>query len=512
MGPDAPLPTDEKIRSDDHNEDVVGDEDLIKRNPSAINPLDALGLDDWRAVEKKVVRRLDMTILPMLWVLYLSNYLDRTNIAQARLNDFDQNLNLGPQGYNTAVALLTVGYMIGQLPSNMLLTRVRPGIYLSGCALIWSVVSACTAAANNETSLFVIRFFLGLTEAPLFPGAVFILSAWYTRKELALRITILYSGLVLGQACSGLIAAGVFYGLSNVNGLYGWQWLFILEAASGAAVAILAFFVIPDFPHSKTGAAMWYMTDEMRAVATARMQADRVSESESDNGVMYGVKLCVKDYKLYVFCFFNLCMTSSYGFNFFFPTIVNGLGFGVEQDTSLPVEERASNHVALLMTAPPYIFAAFVSFAFAWNSDRIKDRSFHIIPALCLSVVGFVITVSTLNNAARYFAAFLFTPGSFSANPLVYTWAVSTMNTTPEKRAAAGAIINMSGHVGNIISPYFFDDGQAPRYLVAFIIMMAFAVVTLLCALFTRWRLIIENKALKRKADETGGRYVPFTL
>jgi predicted MFS family arabinose efflux permease len=182
------------------------------------------------------------------------------------------------------------------------------------------------------------------------------------------------------------------------------------------------------------------------------------------------------------------------------------------------------------MTAPPYIFAAFVSFAFAWNSDRIKDRSFHIIPALCLSVVGFVITVSTLNNAARYFAAFLFTPGSFSANPLVYTWAVSTMNTTPEKRAAAGAIvsscfsyihvsaadknhqINMSGHVGNIISPYFFDDSQAPRYLVASIIMMAFAIVTLLCALFTRWRLIIENKALKRTADETGGRYVPFTL
>jgi MFS family permease len=217
------------------------------------------------------------------------------------LNDFDVNLGLTSQGYNTAVALLTVGYMIGQLPSNMLLTRVRPGIYLSGCALIWSVVSACTAAAHNETSLFVIRFFLGLTEAPLFPGAVFILSAWYTRKELALRITILYSGLVLGQACSGLIAAGVFYGLSGVNGLYGWQWLFILEAASGAAVAILAFFVIPDFPYSKTGAAMWYMTDDMRAVATARMQADRVSEAESDHGVMYGIKLCVRDYKLYVF-------------------------------------------------------------------------------------------------------------------------------------------------------------------------------------------------------------------
>lgn len=199
------------------------------------------------------------------------------------------------------MALLTVGYMIGQLPSNMLLTRVRPGIYLSGCALIWSIVSACTAAAHNEGSLYAIRFFLGVTESPLLPGAVFILSSWYTRKELALRITIMYSGLVLGQACSGLIAAGVFFGLSNVNGLYGWQWLFILEAASGAIVAIIAFFIIPDFPHSKTGAAMYFMTDEMRTVAAARMQADRVSEAESDHGVMYGIKLACMDYKLYVF-------------------------------------------------------------------------------------------------------------------------------------------------------------------------------------------------------------------
>ena len=140
-------------------------------------------------------------------------------------------------------------------------------------------------------------------------------------------------------------------------------------------------------------------------------------------------------------------------------------GFGVEQDTSLPVEEHASNHVALLMTAPPYIFAAFVSFAFAWNSDRIKDRSFHIIPALCLSVVGFVITVSTLNNAARYFAAFLFTPGSFSANPLVYTWAVSTMNTTPEKRAAAGAIVCscFDINLASVANRLSLDQHERPR-------------------------------------------------
>lgn len=216
-------------------------------------------------------------------------------------------------------------------------------------------------------------------------------------------------------------------------------------------------------------------------------------------------------------------MTSSYGFNFFFPTIVTGMGFGDD-------DPEGPNTVVLLLTAPPYIFAALVSFAFAWNSDRIKDRSYHIMPALALSTTGFVITVATLNAPARYFASFLFTPGSFSANPLVYTWAVSTLSTTPAKRAAAGAIVrllqncllpklanrmiqvNMVGHCGNIVSPYFFDNTQAPRYLVAFIIMMVFAALTFSCAAVTRWRLVVENKALKRKAELTGERYVPFTL
>lgn len=70
----------------------------------------------------------------------------------------------------------------------------------------------------------------------------------------------------------------------------------------------------------------------------------------------------------------------------------------------------------------------------------------------------------------------------------------------------------MAGHIGNVVSPYFFDDSQSPRYLQAFIIMMAFAAATVCCAITARWRLIVENKALKRKADETGTRYVPFTL
>lgn len=124
-------------------------------------PIANLGLADWRATERKLVRALDLTLMPTLWLTYLNNYLDRTNIAQAMLGGLDDDLGLSGQGYSTALSILTAGYMIGQLPSNMLLTRVRPSIYLPSVVVIWSIISACTALAKTPTQLFVIRFFLG---------------------------------------------------------------------------------------------------------------------------------------------------------------------------------------------------------------------------------------------------------------------------------------------------------------------------------------------------------------
>ena len=126
------------------------------------------------------------------------------------------------------------------LPSNMAITRIRPSWYLPGAAMLWSIVSASTASATSFGGLVTIRFFLGIVEAPLFPGAVYVMSCWYTRKELALRYAVLYTGLVLAMAVSGLIAAGVFAGLHGTMGLAGWQWLFILEGAIGFALAVAA--------------------------------------------------------------------------------------------------------------------------------------------------------------------------------------------------------------------------------------------------------------------------------
>ncbi|KAJ4991056.1 major facilitator superfamily transporter [Stagonosporopsis vannaccii] len=460
--------------------------------------VEALGIEDWQAKEKQIVRRLDLTLMPQLWILYMFNYLNRNNLAQARLDeDFEATLNLGNTDYSTAVALLTVGYMLAQLPSNMLITRVRPQLYLPICAIIWSGVSAATAGVSNPGELFAVQIVLGIVEAPLFPGAVFLMSCWYTRRELALRTALLYSGLVLAQAFSGLIAAGVLSGMVGVAGLKGWQWLFILEGALSAFFALTAFFILPNYPHTKSGGQMWIMTEDMRKIAVARIQADRV-EAHSESTVWQGLRLALTDVKTYIFIFMNIFMTSSYGFNNFFPTMVRGFGVG-------------NRTISLLLTAPPYILGTAVSFLVAWSSDRKKERGFHIMANNCCAIVGFIISVATLNTAARYTAAFLYTSGSFSANALVYTWAVSSLGQTPEKRAAGGAIVNICGHLGNVMSPYFFPDSDSPRYTMAMILQIVFAGLTLCMAFTSKTYLKKQNKKLKAASDQTGSFYNPFT-
>jgi MFS family permease len=126
------------------------------------------------------------------------------------------------------------------------------------------------------------------------------MSCWYTQRELALRTAILYSGLVLAQAFSGLIAAGVFSGMTGLVGIEGWKWLFILEAALSAFFAFTAFWILPNYPHSKNESAMWSMSEDMRRIAVARIQADRVEQC-ADSTVWQGLRLALSDTKTYIF-------------------------------------------------------------------------------------------------------------------------------------------------------------------------------------------------------------------
>ncbi|GKT76831.1 MFS transporter [Colletotrichum tofieldiae] len=198
----------------------------------------------------------------------------------------------------------------------MFLTRTRPSIYMSACMIAWAAVSAATAGVKNYSGLVACRFFLGFVEAPFYPGALYLLSIFYTRKELATRISLLYTGQVVSTGCSGLIAAATFSTLDKVKGISGWQWLFIIEGSVTALVAIFGFFLLPDDP----SVTRW-LTEEERKLAVDRIRRDTVGQQERGS-TLDGLKQACKDPKTWLFCLMQNLHISACSFNNFFPTIV----------------------------------------------------------------------------------------------------------------------------------------------------------------------------------------------
>ncbi|KAJ0272619.1 hypothetical protein COL940_010347 [Colletotrichum noveboracense] len=355
---------------------------------------DDLGMseEEYAAVEKSLTRKLDFTLVPVVWILYLFNYLDRNNIAQARLSTFEKDLGLTGNQFNVAVSILNI--------------------------------------------------------------------------------------------------AGVLSGLEGARGIAGWQWLFIIEGAGSFAAAILGAMLLPDFPGQKSGVAKWLLTDKEQKVAVERIRRDRVLLPEADSSVWNGLKLAVKDARTWVFVVMLTANHSAYGFNNFFPTIVKGFKLG-------------NNTLTLILTAPPYLLATVVAFLTAFSSDRRKERGFHISVPQGVACIGFIISVSTINNAARYVAAFLYICGCFSSNAIVFSWASSTLNQTPEKRACATAIINLLSQLGNIWSPYFFPSTDSPRYVMANLLMMASSALSIVTCAIMKVMLTRANKKLKVEGRDT---------
>jgi MFS family permease len=179
-------------------------------------------------VEKSMKRKLDLRC-SLFVVIYIMNYLDRNNMGAAKLKGLQRDLGIeGDESkFQTCLSILYVGYILMQVPSNMLINTIsRPSIYISAVMLMWGLVSTLSGITTGFSGMVATRFFLGFVEAAFLPGALMILSKWYTRRELTKRNAILFCGNLISNAFSSLIGAGV---LSNMEGTLGhsaWRWLF----------------------------------------------------------------------------------------------------------------------------------------------------------------------------------------------------------------------------------------------------------------------------------------------
>lgn len=274
------------------------------------------GSHAWDAAEeKRLVRKMDLRIFPIMIILFILNFIDRNNFANARLRGLEDDLNLTDVQYQTCISILLVGYVSMQIPSNMILNKLtRPSWYLCGCVCVWGVISALTALSNNATGAILCRFFLGCVEASFFPGSIYFLSRWYTSKEMQLRVTILNLGnlayvqrraVIVPQALltenraqgfGGLVAAGILGDMDYKGGVRAWQWLFIIEGAITVAIGLSAIFILPDYP----GTTSW-LSERERFIAEKRLALDvGLVEEKADESALGGLKLAVKDPKVWL--------------------------------------------------------------------------------------------------------------------------------------------------------------------------------------------------------------------
>ncbi|RSH89851.1 hypothetical protein EHS25_001837 [Saitozyma podzolica] len=432
-------------------------------------------------VEKSLKRKLDARC-SLFVIIYILNYLDRNNISAARLKGLQADLKLSNTDYSTCLSILYVGYILMQVPSNMIVNRIsRPSIYIGVAMLLWGMISTLSGVVTSFGGMVATRFCLGFVEAAFLPGALLILSKWYTRRELTLRNAILFGGNLISNAFSSLVAAGV---LSNMNGVLGhaaWRWLFYIEGAATMFVAILAMFLLPDLPTNSRG-----FTEEELQVAQIRLLED-VGEADQDSaeeGVFDGLFMAVKDVKIYLMMLTLTAYVIGLSFNAFFPSLTATLGFGY-----VPT---------LLMSAPPWVFSVIVSMLNAWHADRTQEKFWHIVVPILFGLVGFIISMATLQTAARYVALFL-QAQSYAGFIVFYSWISSSFPRPPAKRAVALALINAFSQLGNIAGSYVWnmtENGYRKSYGT---VTAMFGITIVGCFAF---KMILVNLNKKLEAGE----------
>ncbi|TKA23607.1 hypothetical protein B0A50_07441 [Salinomyces thailandicus] len=472
-------------KDDKFHQEVLHDHDVTgKTSDEEAAHLSELTAEE-KVVEKQLRRKIDSLIMPLVILVYLMNYIDRNNYAAARLQGLEEDLNLQGSDYQVGLSILFVGYVLMQVPSNLLLNfSGRPSWYLGFFVIAWGLVSLLTSQVKDFGDIVACRFILGVVEAPFFAGVLFYLSKWYTKSELNLRMSIFYSGSLLSGAFGNLIAAGILNGLAGARGLSAWQWLYIIEGSITMAIGVIIVFILPDFPHTWS-----LLSEEMKQVANRRMALDAAEADIDEAGGMSqvkGMKAAFTDPKTYLLAIMYHCTTGAAGFQNFFPSLTEEL-YDDEVD-------------ALLLVAPPYIFMVIWSLTHGILSDKFRNRFWFFLYPVPLVMIGAFIFMFTENFGARYFSLFLLV-FIFATNGTIYAWIANAIPRPPAKRATALAFVNSIGNAASIWTPFTYDEGPNGQYREAMGINVGLVGIAGIGAVLLRFILEKENKQLARLED-----------
>jgi len=437
--------------------------------------------------EKKLWRKIDLRLMPILTAMYLFSFLDRGNIGNARLQGLTTQLHLLGNQYNIALTMYFIPYCVFECPANLVLKRFRPSRWLPGITVAWGIVMTLMGIVKSYPQLVGARVCLGVAEAGLFPGVVYYLTLWYPRHMLQYRIGIFFGAASIAGAFSGLLAFGISF-MAGTAGLLGWSWIFILEGIATVIVGVVAFFVLVDFP-----ATAKFLTPEERAFVVWKKKYDNSSVGEEERFALRHVLAAFKDWQVYLHILVYMSIiTPLFGITLFLPTIINAFGHPPA--------------ISQLLTVPPYVFATIVLYFFAHYSDKLRMRSPFILAGLTMCLIGFSINISGVSTGVKYFGTFLVVAGSYAAFPGVVAWLGN--NLAGQYKRAVGMAVHIGvGNFGGAIASNIYRTQDSPRYIVGHGIELMFVGIGFIAVplgIISYWRINKRRDANERAALERG--------
>ncbi|KAK3317016.1 high-affinity nicotinic acid transporter [Apodospora peruviana] len=415
---------------------------------------------------KRLLWRLDSHIIPFMSLIYLLCFLDRTNIGNARLDNLERDLGLHGLQYNDCLAILFPFYIAAEIPSNIMMKRVRPSIWLTFIMVCWSASMIGQGFVKNYSGLMATRVFLGVFEGGLFPGVNYYITQWYCRDECGFRMAMFFSAATLAGAFGGILARGIAE-MSGVAGLGAWAWIFILEGLLSILVSFTAYWAIYDYP----GTARFLSTEEREEVQR-RLKADH-GHLSNDYNPKY-VWQAIKDWKIYIhmlICMAGFCPI--YSFALFLPTIIKNMDY------------TANN--AQLMSVPPYVCACFFTVTASWVADRYKKRGVFLLGFQLVAIAGFSMLVGNSKPSVQYAGTVLAAIGIYPQIPLGLAWNSGNIGGSL-KRGTGIAMQVMGGNCGGIVASYVYLTRDGPRFIPGHSILIGFVSMAFFLTLFmTTW-------------------------
>ncbi|WWC61462.1 uncharacterized protein I303_104046 [Kwoniella dejecticola CBS 10117] len=432
------------------------------------------------AEERRLLWKLDTAMLTCLCLGFFCKYLDQSNLNNAYVSGLKEDLGWSGNQLTYATSLYTAAYAIMQIPSTLIVQKVRPSLWLGGCELAWCALTFAQAGAHNTSTMYAFRFLVGIFESAFFPVGLYLLGSWYTPTELAKRTAIFHFTAPAGVSFAGYMQAAVYKTLNNHGGLEGWRWLYIICGVITLPCGLLVFFVLPDHPSS---GKRWYLTDAELELAQERM---RKVKRTPTNGLFEKavIKRIFSNWHIYLlpltYIFYGLsCAGSSY--------------------FAIYLKSTKKYSVELVNILPTFIsvIQAVTTLAYGFLSDYTGSRFwFTFGPMLFGAIPTGILAVWPQNYEIKIFA--FMTLGIQLMTAVIYSWWNEICSADPLERAL---VISGSNGLQYVMSAWLplliFKQTDAPSFRKGFITDFVFVLITLALLILVK---ILHGRELQERA------------